>query len=608
MKAKLFSLFLVAASLLLSLSAATSVRAEDLRVAHNGTFTTIQSAINHAALRMQSPTSPSFRILVTADAEPYRGSITPISNVPIIGDNTANTVLENLTGTVIDLNAVSNLEIRNLTFRTASLGISVANSSGIDITNNVFQLGTTGTAIQVQNSPNNTSIVNNTFYNNGTAIRTNSDIEISNNIFVNNTLAISPQTSLALASYNYFFGNTTNGISLDPNSIPNIRVPNQDPRFVNQGQRDFHLQPESAAKGAGNPKYRNSFDSTSDMGAYGGLRSDIELSAPGLTWQFVEPDSIALSWNPSNPPVTAYRVYYGFASRTYNGTQAPEGTSPILVPATSATLTNLPITAPPAPEAPPLTIRPLNQALQLNWDIAPGATGYEIYHSSTVFDASTLPASFIPIQGGSTTSYRLTGLSNGTTYYVAIRAVSQRTVFAAVTAVINSNIAPNQGSANESSYSNETFQVLTPLVKSASSDVANGSPEAITPNPNLPNKGCFIATAAYGFYDAPQVQVLRKFRDSYLMTNAPGRSFVAWYYQHGPRGAAFINAHPWLKLPVRFALLPLIAFAMFLLNTTPLVKLLIVVLAVLCTAHSIKRINVMRKIQTNMLVQSGGQP
>ena len=70
--------------------------------------------------------------------------------------------------------------------------------------------------------------------------------------------------------------------------------------------------------------------------------------------------------------------------------------------------------------------------------------------------------------------------------------------------------------------------------------------------------GCFIATAAYGSYLHPQVQVLRDFRDNYLLTNAPGRTFVAIYYHLSPPAAEFIARHAMLRLMVRLTLTPLV--------------------------------------------------
>lgn len=71
-------------------------------------------------------------------------------------------------------------------------------------------------------------------------------------------------------------------------------------------------------------------------------------------------------------------------------------------------------------------------------------------------------------------------------------------------------------------------------------------------------KGCFIATAAYGSYLDPHVTTLRQFRDRWLMTNAPGRAFVAWYYEHSPPVAAYIAAHEGWRTTVRIALTPVV--------------------------------------------------
>ncbi len=93
---------------------------------------------------------------------------------------------------------------------------------------------------------------------------------------------------------------------------------------------------------------------------------------------------------------------------------------------------------------------------------------------------------------------------------------------------------------------------------------------------------CFIATAAYGTPMIDRIQVLRDFRDQYLMKNPAGRWFVSIYYKYSPPLARFIARHDSLRALVRVVLTPVIWLTALFMKTTLLQKaaLLITILAV----------------------------
>jgi hypothetical protein len=101
------------------------------------------------------------------------------------------------------------------------------------------------------------------------------------------------------------------------------------------------------------------------------------------------------------------------------------------------------------------------------------------------------------------------------------------------------------------------------------------------PEPPPSGDGCFIATAAYGTPMAEEIQILREFRDEYLLTNPLGQALVGLYYRISPPIAEFITEHPNLKPIVRAGLTPVVAFSAAVVNTTPAEKIAIIGLTVL---------------------------
>jgi hypothetical protein len=149
----------------------------------------------------------------------------------------------------------------------------------------------------------------------------------------------------------------------------------------------------------------------------------------------------------------------------------------------------------------------------------PEVAGYKIYYGTTAGNYTS------SLDAGSATSILISGLQDGATYF-----------FSAVA---------YDASNNESGFSNEITYAV-PAGATAGGDPSSGS------------TSCFIATAAFGSYRAPEVILLQKFRDRFLLTNAPGKMFVEFYYRVSPPIADFIGHYSSLKRATRLALKPLI--------------------------------------------------
>lgn len=78
----------------------------------------------------------------------------------------------------------------------------------------------------------------------------------------------------------------------------------------------------------------------------------------------------------------------------------------------------------------------------------------------------------------------------------------------------------------------------------------------------LDDKHCFISTAAFGSEAAPEVEIFRKFRNQFLLTNFLGKAFVEFYYKISPPIADVISENNYLKTLTRIMLYPFLIFAM----------------------------------------------
>ena len=70
---------------------------------------------------------------------------------------------------------------------------------------------------------------------------------------------------------------------------------------------------------------------------------------------------------------------------------------------------------------------------------------------------------------------------------------------------------------------------------------------------------CFVATAAYGGADHPDVRFLRAFRDGYLEHRRAGRAFIDWYWGVGAKMALVVGSSKLLRQASRVALQVLVS-------------------------------------------------
>ena len=90
--------------------------------------------------------------------------------------------------------------------------------------------------------------------------------------------------------------------------------------------------------------------------------------------------------------------------------------------------------------------------------------------------------------------------------------------------------------------------------------------------------GCFITVAAYGSPIDPHVNVLREFRNRFLLVSPLGKRFVRFYYTCSPPVADFVSNHDSLRTIVRLSLLPVVGLSWVTLKINPIPTLICMLL------------------------------
>ena len=118
------------------------------------------------------------------------------------------------------------------------------------------------------------------------------------------------------------------------------------------------------------------------------------------------------------------------------------------------------------------------------------------------------------------------------------------------------NLIKSQGKIAAIKYCKESKNVG---LKEAKEYVEHLALENGISSKRTPSEGCFIATACYGDYDAPEVLVLRKYRDKVLKSSLIGKIFIKTYYTISPPFAKVLSKSDSLRNVIRKNLLqPLI--------------------------------------------------
>lgn len=514
--------------------------------------------------------------IITVKTGTYLGNLIIDKNLTIQAENGAKVVIEGVgSDPTVAVNPGVRVTLTRLILRHAGTGVLI-NGGTVVLQNLAIAAATPiGTAVRCENTASASVEVRHVTIHRAEQglVCAASTLTIENNIVSNVTGRGMDLGALTLpgTSRNLFFQTPNTG-------VPSFQSVDVGLGYVDETASDFHLTlPEGVTKetspaidkGSGST---DAFDSSSppDLGAYGGAiahsvpfpPADVSVRCiPGGT-------QCAVKWTANTDyNVSGYRIVFWApllpSASTQVGT-ASEGTSPLSYAADDpavcssgacqVSLSGLleidPSNSPAAPAG--LAARFRDSGLDLTWNAVPQATSYQVLLGTTSGSLTVVPGQD-RIEG---TSASLSNLINGQQYFAAVKAAIEPRLTAEVASLYGVPVGTTTTVSSGSDPRRDRYG--TAVLGPASSEVSE-TPEAVAGFPPLADTGgCFIATAAYGSPLAPQVALLRTWRDRYLAPNPPGRALIKLYETMSPPVAEMLRHSEALRALTRWTLAPVI--------------------------------------------------
>jgi len=172
------------------------------------------------------------------------------------------------------------------------------------------------------------------------------------------------------------------------------------------------------------------------------------------------------------------------------------------------------------------------------------------YTSSTTFTSTRISTSFILTTTGVETT------STTVTTTLQVTSPSYIWTLSTGTTSVRYDTSTTSTSTTVTAVTTSTSLTTTSLTSSTTTTVTTTLVQTVTP------RRCFIASAAYGSELVPEIQRLREFRDTAVISSFSGASFMrlfdSFYYSFSPSVASVVSSSPTLAEVTRVALYPLI--------------------------------------------------